>query len=301
MVDELHAARLLPEAREMLGKSVEERISYICQDRWLPYPEAVRILARLESLFNCPEKIRASSMLLVGDSHSGKSSLVRRFRDLHPPTDGVYEAACPVYYLKSCPSEPDEGRLYDEILQDLMVPFRYSDKPSKKKAEVEYQFGQIGVRVIILDEIHHSLSGSALKQRVFLNSIKSLHNEMQRPIVLVGTHEAQFVTSSDPQFTSRFKMEQLKRWNEDVEFQKFLARFELTLPFSRASLLASPDISKCIYKRAESGCLGDFVDLVVEAATLALSTGKDRITVKEIKECDFKPSSKKPPSEILAK
>lgn len=299
MGEEQHIARLLPEAREMFGKSIEDRVSYIRQDRWLPYPDADRMLAKLESLYSMPKKIRAPSMLIVGDSHSGKSSLVRRFLDLHPPTDGVYEAACPVYYLESCPSEPDEGRLYDEILQDMLIPFRYSDKPSKKMAEVEYQFEQIGVRVIILDEIHHALSGSALKQRVFLNSIKSLHNKMQRPIVLVGTHEAQFVTSSDPQFASRFKMEALKRWGYDVEFQKFLARLEMTLPFERASLLASPDISKCLYKRAESGCIGDFVDLVVEAAILAINNGKERITNKEIKECDFIPSSKKPPSEQL--
>jgi GTPase SAR1 family protein len=301
MVDENHVARLLPEAREMLDKSMEERIGYIRQDRWIPYPEADRILAKLEAFYNMPKKARAPSMLLVGDSNCGKSSLVRRFLDMHPPTDGVYEAACSVYYLASCPPEPDEGRLYEEILQDILIPFRYSDKPSKKMAEIEYQFELMGVRVIILDEIHNAMSGSSLKQRTFLNAIKNLHNTMQRPIVLVGTQEAQFVMTSDTQFASRFKMEPLKRWDEDIEFQKFLAKLELTLPFAKSSLLASTDMSKSIYKRAESGCIGDFVDLVVEAAVLAINNGRERITNKEIKECDFIPSSKKPPSEKLDK
>ncbi|MGB4599604.1 MAG: TniB family NTP-binding protein [Trichlorobacter sp.] len=215
MVDEKHVGRLLPEARELLHGSLDERIAYIRQDRWLPYPAADRLLDKMESLFNMPPKVRAPSMLVAGDSHCGKTSLVRRFRDMHPPTDDMYEAACPVFYLGSCPSEPDEGRLYDEILKELKIPFRYSDKPSKKYDEVKYQFDQIGVRVLILDEISHALSGSALKQRVFMNAIKNIHNSMQRPIILVGTHDAQFATGSDRQFASRFKLEKLGRWKED--------------------------------------------------------------------------------------
>lgn len=299
MSDELHMARLFPETREMLDRSQEEKIDYVRQDRWLPYPEAERLLSKLEAMYQMPKKTRPVSMLIAGDSNCGKSSLVRRFRDMHPPTDGVYEAACPVYYLESCPPEPDEGRLYEEILRDLMIPFRYSDRPAKKMDEVRHQFEQIGVRMIILDEIGHALSGSALKQRVLMNSIKNLHNKMKLPIVLVGTLEAQYVTTSDAQFASRFKLEAVKRWNEDVEFQRFLARLEMTLPLKKASLLASPEMSKLIYKQAESGCIGDFIELVADAAVMAINSGAEKISAKEIKSCGFTPSSKKPPSEKL--
>jgi len=296
IIEESHIARMLPEAREMLGKGSEERIHYILQDRWLPYPRAQHILDRLELLLRMPPKIRPPSILITGDSHCGKSSLVRHFRDIHPPTDGVNEPACPVYYLDSCPPEPDEGRLYEDILKDLMIPFRYSDRPAKKMDEVLWQFQQIEVKMIILDEIGHSLSGSALKQRVFMNSIKMLHNKMHVPIILVGTTEAQYVTGSDAQFSSRFKTELLPRWEYDIEFQRFLARFELTLPLCRSSLLAEPKLSKLIYDRADSGCIGDFIDLVGLAAITAIETGSERITDKEIIECDFTPSSKKQPS-----
>jgi hypothetical protein len=293
-VDEKHLARLLPEAREMLDKGPEEKIYYIQQDRWIPYPSAERLLGKLELLLNMPSKIRAPSMLITGDSHCGKSSLVRRFRDMHPPTDGVYEAACPVYYLESCPPEPDEGRLYEDILKDLMIPFRYSDRPAKKMDEVWWQFQQIKARMIILDEIGHSLSGSVLKQRVFMNSIKNLHNKVHGPIILVGTMEALYAIDSDKQFSSRFKPEFLPRWEYDLEFQRFLASLELTLPLPKGSMLADSKLSKMVYDRAESGCIGDFVDLVSMAAVMAVKTGSKQITEKEIKGCDFTPSSKKP-------
>lgn len=294
-LDKKHISRLLPEAREMLERSKKDRIYYIQQDRWLPYPAAERILEKLELMLSMPPKIRPPSLLICGDSHCGKSSLVRHFRDLHPPTDGVYEAACPVYYLETCPSEPDEGRLYEEILKDIMIPFRYSDKPAKKMDEVFYQFGQMEVSMIILDEIGNTLSGSGLKQRVFMNSIKTLHNKLKRPIVLVGTMEAQYVTNSDAQFASRFKTETLTRWEYDRDFQKFVAKMELTLPLSESSRLASPELSKMIFDRADSGCIGDFVDLVGAAAILAIKKGSEKITKEEILECNFTPSSKRQP------
>ncbi|GLI37546.1 ATP-binding protein [Geobacter hydrogenophilus] len=297
-IDDKHVARLLPDAKEMIGRSLEERIHYIHQDRWLPYTQADRLLSKFEMLLKMPRKIRPPSLLIVGDSHCGKSTLVRRFKDMHPPTDGVYESACPVFYLESCPPETDEGRLYDEILTTLMVPFRYNDRPDKKLHEVIYQFEQIQVQMIILDEIGHALSGAVLKQRVLLNALKALHNKMHVPIILVGTMEALYATSSDEQFASRFKAEHLPRWEYGNEFQRFLARLELTLPLSMASLLADPDLSKLIFERAESGCIGDFVDLVNEAAIMAINSGKEQITAEEIKGCDFTPSSKRqPPAE----
>lgn len=294
-LDEKHISRLFPETREMLEKSKEDRILYIQQDRWLPYPQAERILEKLEMMLRMPPKIRPPSLLICGDSHCGKSSLVRHFRDLHPPTDGVFEAACPVYYLESCPPEPDEGRLYEEILKDIMIPFRYSDKPAKKMDEVFYQFGQMKVDMIILDEIGNSLSGSGLKQRVFMNSIKTLHNRIKRPVILVGTMEAQYVTNSDAQFASRFKTETLTRWENDIDFKKFITRMELTLPLSESSRLASAVLSNMIFDRAESGCIGDFVDLIGTAAIMAIKNGSNKVTKKEIMECDFTPSSKRQP------
>lgn len=293
--DAQHLDRLLPEAREMLEVALEDRIQFVEQDRWLPYPRAEQLLDNLERLFNMPTKIRPPSLLIVGDSHCGKSSLVRRFKDNHPPTEGMFEVACPVFYLNICTPEPSEGRLYDDILEELMIPFRYSDKPGQKLNDIRHQFQQIGVKMMILDEIGHILSGSVLKQRVMMNAIKNIHTRMQIPIILVGTEEAQYATSSDAQFSSRFKRMQLPRWDYDSHFQQFLARLELTLPLGKASFLASPELSKNIFDRAESGCIGDFVDLVADAAIMAIKAGKERISAEEIMECNFIPSSKRQP------
>lgn len=294
MSNDQHVDKLITAARDMLDKPLEDKIFYIREDRWLPYPTADRILGKLDALLKMPDKIRPPSMLIVGDSHCGKSSLVRLFRDQNPKTEGMYEAACSVFYLHSCPPIPKEDRLYDEILKELGIPFRYSDAPSKKLDEIKYQFEQMDVKMIILDEISNALGGSASMQRQFVNAIKNLHNTHMRPVVLVGTHEAEFVAAADLQFQSRFKIEALPVWSSGPDFQRFLVRLELTLPFPESSLLADPKMATKIYDRAESGRIGDFVDLVAEAAVLALEKGKDRLSLSDITDCDFVPSINKP-------
>ena len=131
-MNDKHLESLLPETREMVKKSIEERIMYILEERWIPYPRAQQLLDKLELLLMRPTKTRMPCLLIVGESNNGKSSLVKYFRRNHPPNDGqnVSEeqskdhSIYPVFYLESCPPEPDEKRLYDDIFRELMVPFR---------------------------------------------------------------------------------------------------------------------------------------------------------------------------------
>ena len=44
--------------------------------------------------------------------------------------------------------------------------------------------------MLIIDEIHSMLAGTFREQRIFLNSIRFLANDLRIPLVCVGTHEA---------------------------------------------------------------------------------------------------------------
>lgn len=285
---------LLPEAKEALSKSDSERMDFIREERWIPYPRSERLLEKLETLLRMPKKTRMPSMLIVGESHNGKSSLIKQFIERHPPTDGLNDSPYPVFYLESVPPEPDEKRLYDEIFDRLLVPFRYSDPPSKKFAELRYYIDKLGMRMLIFDEIHNALSGSVLKQRVYMNALKNLNN-LHIPVVLVGTLDALYATGTDKQISSRFKPYSLPHWDVDRDYVKFLTSLEVTLPLKKPSNLATRDIATYIYDRAESGCVGDFVDLVSEAAILAIESGSEQITVDELRDCEFIPSTKRSP------
>lgn len=287
-----HLERLIPEAREMVSRPDGDRLNFIQIDRWIPYPEADRILGRMENLFNAPERYRTSSMLLVGEPNNGKTSLVRRFCSLHPKSDGWSDdPPYPVMYVQA-PPVPDERRFYDSILGTLLVPFRHRDAPSEKLASISYYFEKIGTRMLIVDEIHNILSGSPAKQRAFLNALKNLSNQMQLPLVLVGTKEALTMLTTDEQLSSRFRPERLPKWVRGVNFLNLLANLESTLPLKLPSNLASPELAPVLFDLSE-GLIGEVAALVSEAAAIAIRSGTERVSVKEIKAASVLPPSKR--------
>ncbi|WP_255530675.1 TniB family NTP-binding protein [Novosphingobium sp. NBM11] len=47
--------------------------------------------------------------------------------------------------------------------------------------------GEFGTKVLVLDEIDKMLAGSPRQQRIFLNTIRFLTNDLRIPIVCAGT------------------------------------------------------------------------------------------------------------------
>ncbi len=290
-IDDQHIEGLLPETREVVLKGDAERIGYLKTEKWIPYTRASQILAKLEDLFNEPVKPRMPSLLIVGESNNGKTSLVKKFERAHPKTDGLDSNACPVIYVQA-PPVPDERRFYDEIFSTLLVPFRHRDDPSLKLAMIAYYFRKIGTRMLIVDEIHNVLSGSVPKQRAFLNALKNLSNMSQMPIVLVGTKDALIATNTDMQISSRFKPMNLPQWKFNVDFVRLLASIECTLPLRKPSKLATKEIAEAIHDLSE-GNIGDIFELINELAMEAIRTGSEQVTLKEIKASGYIAPSKR--------
>ncbi|TSK09168.1 MAG: AAA family ATPase [Geobacter sp.] len=289
--EDTHISRLLPETREVLNANAAERIEYLKTDKWIPYPRANQILGKLEDLFNEPVQLRVSSLLIVGDSNNGKSSVVKKFERDHPKTDGMDCAAYPVMYVQA-PPVPDERRFYDEIFSTLMVPFRHRDDPSQKIDMIDYYFNKLGTRMLIVDEIHNVLCGSVPKQRAFMNALKNLGNRMKMPLVLVGTKEALAATNTDTQISSRFRPMGLPLWKLDADFARLLASIETILPLHRPSMLATPEVATAVFELSE-GNIGEIFALVNDAAMVAVDSGSEQLTIKEIKACGFVAPSKR--------
>lgn len=291
-IDSSHMERLIPEAREMVLRPDDERLKFIQIEKWTPYPEADRILERMESLFNSPARYRPLCMLLVGEPNNGKTSLVRRFCSLHPKSDGWGDdPPYPVMYVQA-PPVPDERRFYDSILSTLLAPFRHRDAASEKLASIKYYFGKIGMRMLIVDEIHNIMSGSPAKQRAFLTATKDLSSAMQMPVVLVGTKEALTMMTTNEQLSSRFRPERLPKWKPGLDFLNLLASLECALPLKLPSNLASPELGPAIYDLSE-GIIGEVTALITEAASIAIRTGTERITMEVIRAVNLLPPSKR--------
>ncbi len=292
---------LTDETKAVLDKSLDERIAYIKQDNWINYPDAQNIIEELEEILKYEQgKNRVTSILLVGSSNNGKTSLLNRLIELHPPFDlfktnvekltkeffDKYKATgIPVKYIVA-PSEPSENRLYTTILDSINAPFKHNESTAKKQYLVEYYLELLNIEMLVIDEIHNVLSGSVARQKQVLNAIKNLSNNLKIPVVLAGTKDALRVISTDMQISSRFRPMYLKKWKMDKDYVSLLATILTTLPFTQDSDILN---SKTAYEilTISDGYIGDIVALIKKASIFALKNNRDKLTLKDIKECGY--------------
>ena len=84
--------------------------------------------------------------------------------------------------------------------------------------------------MLIIDELHHLLASRLEPQRIVLNTLKFLGNDLQIPLVGVGAADALRAIQTDPQLANRFRPLALPKWTLNDEYRKLLASFERLLP-----------------------------------------------------------------------
>ncbi len=104
-------------AAELLSEAYNQRIRAIRSRRWLIYPRAKQVLDRLNLLVDHPRGTRMPSLAIYGDSGMGKTMIMERFRDRHPPSFSPLtgKLRTPVLAMEMT-SRPGERRFYAELL-----------------------------------------------------------------------------------------------------------------------------------------------------------------------------------------
>ncbi|ASK21200.1 transposase [Halomonas sp. N3-2A] len=274
-----HFDHLKPEIAETLTWTTEDRIFFAQQNHWISYPRAKEIMTRLEDQLAHPRVQRMPNTLLVGESGNGKSTLIDRFREKHPvkilPSG---EPLAPVIVMEM-PSEPNEGRFWTELLLSLKIAHRDTDPVQRKENQAISVLTYVQAKMLIIDEIHNVLHGSARQQRHFLGMLKRLSNKLQLPLVAVGTRDSILALHTDTQLSSRFEPLALPRWQLDVSFLRLLASFERLLPLADPSQLSSQDIAIKLHSMS-GGTIGGVASVLKRATVKAIREGKEHIDAK---------------------
>lgn len=271
----------------LLSLPDEERIERIRSPRWIGYPKAKQILAKLEDLLIHPKSHRMPNLLVVGDTNNGKTMLLQRFCGLHPAQDNPEGEGVlvPVLFVQA-PPVPEEGRFYNSILELLFAPYKPSDRVDKKQFQAIKLLRYVNLRMLVIDEIHHILAGNMAKQKAFLNVIKYLGNELQVPIVGLGTKDAFRAIQTDAQLANRFEPASLPRWKFDTEFLRLLASFERMLPLRNPSVLHDTTLASRLFSMSE-GYIGELSKVLTEAAVVVVKNGQERIDRKALDSLDW--------------
>lgn len=290
---------LMPAAAAELDRSARERISRLRRSCWIGYTRAQAILEQLEELLEHPGTHRMPNLLLVGDTNNGKTMLIRRFVELHPAAGGELGSQRRVLLIQA-PPVPDERRLYFAILDALHAPYSHSGLTAAKMAQVITVLRKVGVRMLIIDEIHHLMAGHLEKQRQFLNVLKYLSNQLQISLVGAGIQDALRAIQTDRQLVSRFDPVGLPRWTLDREFRMLLMSFEQVLPLRHPSNLAGKELATALFAMSE-GTIGELASVLCAAAAAAIKTGRERIDQALLQQIGWiRPSERRASVERMA-
>jgi hypothetical protein len=262
-----------------------ERVARIRADRWIGYPRALGALARLETLFEWPTRQRMPNLLLVGPTNNGKSMIIEKFRRERPPSGDADQERIPVLVVQM-PSDPAVSRFYAGLLAALGAPLR----PRQQVAELERLalalLRRVGVRMLVIDELHNVLAGRDASRRGFLNLLRFLGNELRIPLVGVGTREAYLAIRSDDQLENRFEPITLLLWAEGPDTLSLLASFASAFPLRCPSPIATDEAARYLLARSE-GTIGELARLLTEAAVAAVESGEEAINQRTLTLADY--------------
>jgi hypothetical protein len=132
--------------------------------------------------------------------------------------------------------------------------------------------------MIVVDEVHNLLAGSAREQRAALNMLKFLSNQVPCTIVALGTRDALAAMQTDQQIASRFPGFELPRWQENEDLRRFLAGYERQLPLRQPSRIADSRSMVSWIMNASSGITGAITTTITRAAAAAIRTKTEHIT-----------------------
>jgi hypothetical protein len=283
-------AHLLAAARPWAEEDSESRIRRIRTDRWISYARAEAALTAFDDLLTFPKRTRMPNLLLYGPTNNGKTMIVEKFRRLHQGTaaNATSDGAANIPVLRvQMPPGPDEPRFFGAILDALSYPHVLSDRGVSKRQEAAVRImRETNVALLIIDEVHNLLSGSRLQQRRLLNLLRWLGNELQIPLIAVGTADALHAIQSDDQLSNRFEPVPLPKWRAGKEYEQLLRTLEAVLPLRKPSQLSEAPIASKILSVSE-GVLGEVISIVTRAAVLAVSSGTEMISVRTIDKIGF--------------
>ena len=282
---ELDLSHLLPSVQAQARLPAQERIRHVRAERWIGYPRALVALERLETLFAWPSRQRMPNLLLLGPTNNGKSMLIEKFRRSHPPAVLPDREDLPVLCVQM-PSEPSISRFYMAVLAALGAPLIPRQRLPDLERLALTLLRAVGVRMLVIDELHNILAAHHGGRREFLNLLRFLGNELRIPLVGVGTREAYLAIRSDDQLENRFAPMVLPLWEADEETCSLLASFAAAFALRRPSHIATPDMARYLLTRSE-GTIGELAQLLAAAAVAAIESGEEAIDRRTLALADY--------------
>ena len=223
--------------------------------------------------------------LLLAESGCGKTTAIESFTS-KTNADPAY-AGVPRPVLKvRLPAPCNIKSMTTTLLDGLGDPLAHQTSTiPRNTSRIVQQLGNQGVRLMIIDEFQHLSENRKANPAELTDWLKVLLDAARIPVCCVGLPTALAVVMSNTQLarrTSRVISMRPFRFDtsqEQGEYRAFLHLYEKAMPFTEASSLSSPELSRMMFE-ASGGLPGNVAQIIAEASMVSMrrAEGPDCLT-----------------------
>ena len=286
-LDGVEYGHLLPDVRPYAALDDETRIARVRVERWIDHRAASLVLFLLQESLEQPLRERMENILLLGESGMGKTMILRKFERINTrPFDARVGVEHRSVVVVRMPHEPTEAAFADQLFTVLRAP--RSGLGGRQdlwgmRGTAFRLLREIRARVLVIDEINSILVGTPRQQRLFLQLLRFLSNELAIALVCAGVPEARHALLSDAQLRSRFTDVELPPWQADEELQRFVNLLVASMPLRRPSPIESPKVRRLLAERT-GGVTLNVSKAIERAAIAAIRAGKECIDLAALED-----------------
>lgn len=264
----------------------DPRIKAIMGDKWIGFPRAELVLQRLRGLIDAPRLTRMPGLVVYGASGIGKTMIAHKMmRDYPPEYNSKRGVTSRPLLLLQAPPAPDERRFYLHILSSIDAPVLRSQTIGELEVRVISYLRELAPKMIMIDEVHNLLAGSAREQRRFINVLRYLSNELQVSLVCFGVTDAVTAIRGDVQLARRLDEHHLPNWRDDIEFTELVSALIAAMPLKQPSELSVKALRQILAK--SDGVTAIIVAMIKQLAIRAVENGEECITDEAV--ADWRP------------
>ena len=193
-----------------MDAEIERAVNYSLVRRRLKeffgdFPKVIEVHCRLQALLDSGiGDFEPECLALLGETGTGKTRLLRRFIETHPPIVHNEHTEVPALYL-AVPPRSSVKALASLLLKALGSKFWDRGHEVERTHQLLVLLRGCETRLIILDEVNHLADRGALKTHYHVGDwIKQLIGESHIPLVLAGTRSGESLVDANEQLADRF-------------------------------------------------------------------------------------------------